>query len=121
RLRHPAAAPTHVVGVHGLGEHDVAARVEPAGEFDRVVVQVRLDSEPAPGHRVFPVLGVAAEPFVELGGTPVGDVRDTAGDPHAGDRSRTGTVVVVATVPVRIRPDGVQLGGGPGDLLCGAG
>src|SRR5690606_34338947 len=107
RRGHPAAAPTHVVGVHGLGEHHVAARVEAAGQLGRVVVQVGLDGEPAPRHRVLTVLGGPSEPLVELGGAPVGDVRDTAGDAQPGHRSGAGTVVVVAAVPVRIGPDGV--------------
>ena len=95
--RHPAPVAADVPAVHRLGEHHVAAGVEPAGQLVGVVVEVGGDGEPAV------VLDLAAEALAELEGAPVGQVRDPAGDAQPRDRGIGERVV--AAGPARVGPD----------------
>jgi hypothetical protein len=120
RRSQAAAAVPDVVGVHRLGQHDVGTRVEAPSELRRVVIQVRLDREPAARSGVLPRLGRPPEPRLQLERAAIGDVRDPAGDPHPGCRP-DGREVVVAAVPIRIGDDSGDLRGAQRYLLrrCG--
>ena len=77
------------------------------GELVGVMVEVGLDLPSTPVERVYCFLGMATEAGVELLGAAIREV----GDPPCNAESDVGplagrTVVVIATGPVRIGPDG---------------
>ena len=113
-----AAVAPDVVGEHRAAQRHVGARVEAARQLLAVVVQVRLDGQPAAPQGVLVVLRDAAEALVQLGGGAVGGVGDLAGQGEA-PGGADGERVVVAPAPVRVELDGADLRVGPGGLLRG--
>ena len=117
--RHAAPVPTHVVGVHRLGQDEIGVRVETSRQLAGVVVEVGLDGEATSvtrAQRVLAELGGATEALVELGLRAVGDVGDTTRETQARVRAAVARVVVAAR-EVGIVPDGQQLRLAPGDLV----
>ena len=83
-----------------------------------MVVEIGLDGVAPPFPGVLAVLVVTAEAGGKLRLAAVGDVSDPPRHTQAAVGAVTGPgVVVVATSPAGVGPDGVQLRHGPGDLL----
>lgn len=118
----PAPAAADVVPVHRLGERHIAARVEPAHQLLRVVVEIRLHPVAPAASRLLARLRLTAETGAQLGLAAVRDVGDAARLAEAPVRTAAGRgAVVVAAPPPRVRADGADLNRAPGDLLGGRG
>ncbi|CAB4944660.1 unannotated protein [freshwater metagenome] len=100
RSRDSPAAPTHVVGVHRLGERHVGAGVEPAHQLLGMVVEVRLDGVPASAQRVLGSLRRAAKAQLELGLAAVTEVRHAPGQTEPLVRAAAGLRMVVVAIAV---------------------
>jgi len=116
RRAEPASVAAHIVGVHGLGQHQVAVGVKAADQLAGRVVQVTLDSEaPTAAERVLGALDPPTEAVGEFGLAAIGQVSDSASNPQPTDRTRA--AVVVAAFKGGITADGEQLRVAPGDLV----
>lgn len=118
RLAHPAAGPADVVTVQRLGQHHVAARVEPLHQLDALVLQITLHRVPAAVGGILVELRVVAEPGVELDLAAVGQMREAPRDRQPGVGRAPG-VVIIAALPIRIGFDRRDLGALGADLIGG--
>ena len=82
------------------------------------MLEVALHRIAAAGERILLALWGVGEPLVELDFAAIGQMRDAAGDSHAGQRDSAGAVIVAAT-PVGVGLDGRDLGCLGADLIGG--